>query len=224
MTKHNIIHGEAVETLMTLEAGSIDLVVTDPPYLVNYRDREGRKVRNDDNAAAVLGVFPELYRVMKQDSYAVVFCGWSAIAQFSNAWTGAGFSVGGHLVWAKDYVSNAKHVQYRHESAWLLTKGRPERNGKALPDLLDWTYSGNRHHPTEKAIEVIAPLVKSFSKPGDTVLDPFLGSGTTAVAAALAGRTAIGIELEAKYCELATARVAGAQRFFESQREKHKAA
>lgn len=158
-------------------------------------------------------MFPELYRVLKEDSYAVVFCGWSAIAQFSGSWTKAGFGVGGHLVWAKDYVSNAKHVQYRHESAWLLTKGNPQTNGKSLPDLLEWTYSGNKHHPTEKAVDVIAPLVRAFSKLDDTVLDPFLGSGTTAVAAALAGRTAIGIELEAKYCELARARVAGAARY-----------
>lgn len=217
MKQNNIFHGEAFETLKTFESASVDLVVTDPPYLVNYRDREGRKVRNDDNAAAVLGVFPELYRVLKKDSYAVVFCGWSAIDQFSRAWTEAGFAVGGHLVWAKDYVSNAKHVQYRHESAWLLTKGRPERNGKALPDLMQWTYSGNRHHPTEKAVEVIGPLVRAFSKPGDKVLDPFLGSGTTAVAAALAGRVGIGIELEAKYCDLARARVAGAARYHQSK-------
>lgn len=224
MTQHSIIHGEAVQTLKGFKAGSIDLVVTDPPYLCNYRDRDGRKVRNDDNADGVLGVFPELYRVLKADSFAVVFCGWTAIDQFSRAWTEAGFRVGGHLVWGKDYVSNAKHVQYRHESAWLLTKGRPERQGKALHDLLEWTYSGNRHHPTEKAIEVVAPLTRSFSKPGDTVLDPFLGSGTTAVAAALAGRRAIGVELEEKYCTLAESRVAGAERYWNSKTEEKRAA
>ncbi|MEO1406426.1 MAG: DNA methyltransferase [Pseudomonadota bacterium] len=213
MTEHQIIHGEAIETLKTFDSKTIDLIVTDPPYLCNYRDRDGRHVRNDDNAAAVLGVFPDLYRVLKDDSYLVLFCGWTAIALFSEAWTRASFGVGGHIVWGKDYVSSAKHVQYRHESAWLLTKGRPERTGKALPDLLSWTYSGNRHHPTEKAVEVISPLVRSFSKPGDTVLDPFLGSGTTAVAAALNDRRAIGIELEAKYCDLARARVEGAERF-----------
>ena len=224
MTKHNIINGEAVETLQSFEAGTIDLVVTDLPYLVDYRDRDGRKVRNDDTADAVLGVFPELYRVMKPDSYLVLFCGWVAIAQFSDAWSKAGFSVGGHLVWSKDYVSNAKHVQYRHESAWLLTKGTPEHNGKALPDVMNWTYSGNRHHPTEKAVEVIAPLIRAFSKPGDTVLDPFLGSGTTAVAAALNGRNAIGIELESKYCDLAKSRVAGAERFHAERQVQKQAA
>ena len=53
MTQHSIIHGEAVQTLKGFKAGSIDLVVTDPPYLCNYRDRDGRKVRNDDNADGV---------------------------------------------------------------------------------------------------------------------------------------------------------------------------
>ena len=192
---------------------SIDLIVTDPPYLVNYRDRAGRSLANDDNAAGVLPVFPELYRVLKPDSYCVLFCGWSAIAQFSAAWEAAGFKTIGHIVWAKGYTSRARHLQYRHESAWLLAKGRPRPPREPLPDVMRWHYSGNKSHPTEKAVEVIAPLIRAFSTPGDTVLDPFLGSGTTAVAAALAGRRYLGVELEERYCDLARNRLAGVARF-----------
>jgi hypothetical protein len=71
-----------------------------------------------------------------------------------------------------------------------------------------WQYSGNANHPTEKAVGVLRPLIESFSKPGDVVLDPFAGSGSTCFAAAECGRHYLGIELEAQYCELARRRLA----------------
>lgn len=210
---NEILQGDATQKLFQLPEHHADLIVTDPPYLVNYKDRTGRSLANDDNAAGVLPVFPELWRVLKPDSYCVLFCGWSAIAQFSAAWEAAGFKTVGHIVWAKSYTSSARHLQYRHESAWLLAKGHPKAPSQPLPDVMRWQYSGNRSHPTEKAVEVIAPLVRTFSQQGDLVLDPFLGSGATAVAAALAGRRYLGIELEERYCTLARKRVAGAARF-----------
>jgi DNA modification methylase len=62
-------------------------------------------------------------------------------------------------------------------------------------------YSGNIAHPTEKAVSILKPLIQSFSRPGDVVLDPFTGSGSTLIAAALSGRHYVGIELEGKYLE-----------------------
>jgi site-specific DNA-methyltransferase (adenine-specific) len=76
-----------------------------------------------------------------------------------------------------------------------------------------WKYTGNRAHPTEKAVGILAPLIGSFSKPGDLIIDPFAGSGSTAVAAALSGRRYCGIELEPRYCDLARRRLEGAHRF-----------
>jgi len=219
MTFQKIIHGEASQTLKGLEDSSIDLVVTDPPYLCNYRDRYGRKVANDTKPDAVLTVFPDLYRVLKRDSYLVLFCGWNAIAQFSGAWEAAGFKARGHIIFKKDYTSSARHVGYSHESAWILTKGSPTPPAKPLSDVQEWIYTGNRNHPTEKAVEIISPLIHSFSKKGDIVLDPFLGSGTTAVSAALNGRSAIGIELEEKYCQHAESRIAGVNRYLTAKSE-----
>lgn len=213
MTFQNIICGEATQTLKTFEDRSIDLVVTDPPYLCNYRDRYGRKVANDTKPDAVLSIFPDLYRVLKSNSYCLLFCGWNAIAQFSNAWEGAGFRVGGHIIFTKSYTSSAKHVGYQHESAWVLVKGNPKPPVKPLADVQEWHYTGNWNHPTEKSVEIISPLIRSFSKHGDIVLDPFLGSGTTAVSAALNGRSAIGIELEERYCRHAENRLAGVNRY-----------
>jgi DNA modification methylase len=64
-----------------------------------------------------------------------------------------------------------------------------------LPDVLSWRYTGNDLHPTQKPVMAMAPLIFAFSEPHDIVLDPFAGSGTTAVAARLFGRRYIANEL-----------------------------
>ncbi|MEO1188982.1 MAG: DNA methyltransferase, partial [Pseudomonadota bacterium] len=129
-------------------------------------------------------------------------------AQFAAAWDAAGFKTVGHIVWPKPYASRASHALYRHESAFILAKGYPQKPANPISDIQPWRYTGNKDHPTQKSVGIIEPLIESFSKPGDLVLDPFLGSGTAAIAAALKGREYIGIELEPSYCELARQRLA----------------
>ncbi|MEM8987291.1 MAG: DNA methyltransferase [Pseudomonadota bacterium] len=213
MSINQIICGESASVLSGFQRESVDLVVTDPPYLGRYKDRTGRTLANDDNPDGVLPVFNEAFRVLKPNSYCISFYGWTAIAEFSNAWAKAGFKTVGHIVWPKPYASRSSHTQYRHESAFVLAKGWPQKPVHPIADVQPWEYTGNKAHPTEKAVSVIAPLVKAFSKPGDVVLDPFAGSGTTAVASSLNGRRYIGIELEERYCAIARKRLAGVERF-----------
>lgn len=212
---NQIICGEAAEVLSDFPQHCIDLVVTDPPYLCRYKDRHGRRIANDDNASGVLPVYDEIFRVLRPHRYCITFYGWTAIAEFSAAWINAGFRTVGHIVWPKPYVSRQGFMQYRHESAFVLAKGYPDKPEHKISDVQEWEYTGNRSHPTEKAVSVIEPLVKSFSYPGDLVLDPFSGSGTTAVAAALNDRDYIGIELEQKYCHIARRRLQGGNRMFD---------
>lgn len=210
---NQVIHGDCVQMLRSLPGESIDAVITDPPYLGRYRDRLGRTLANDDNPAAVVGVYAELYRVLKPNSFCVTFYGYCKLDAFVHAWTEAGFDTVGHMVWAKPYASSARFVRVMHESAYILAKGHPKRPEAPLPDVQPWEYSGNIAHPTEKAISVVRPLVESFAPAGGVVLDPFAGSGSTLVAAALSGRGYVGIELEDKYCQLARKRLAGVERF-----------
>jgi DNA modification methylase len=219
MLRNTILQGDSIERLKELDTGSVDLVITDPPYLVNYKDRFGRKVANDTNAEAVLPVFEELYRVMKQNTLCLSFCGWTALPEFTGTWAKAGFKIVGHIVWTKDYASSKGHAAYHHESAYILAKGFPRKPYNPIKDVQDWTYSGNKFHPTEKAVEILAPLIRAYSKQGDLVLDPFSGSGSTSVAAALAGRDYLGIELEERYCAYAKRRLAGVARFKDRQQE-----
>ncbi len=127
------------------------------------------------------------------------FYGWNRVDIFMQAWKAAGFRVVGHLVFTKTYASKSAFVGYQHESAYLLAKGRPPLPAKPLPDVMPWQYTGNRHHPTEKPVSVLQPLIETFTKPGDLVLDPFAGSGSTCVAADQSGRRWIGIELLEQY-------------------------
>ena len=210
--RNEVIQGDCKEVLRALPAETVDLVVTDPPYLVRYKDRTGRTIANDDNPSGVLGAFDELYRVLRPDTYCVSFYGWNAIGAFFAAWTQAGFRAVGHLVWHKEYPSRTGILNARHEQAYVLAKGHPSKPERPIDDVLPWEYSGNRVHPTEKAVSALKPLVCAFSRPGDLVLDAFSGSGSTLVAAALMGRDYLGIDLETRYVELARRRLNGVER------------
>lgn len=179
---------------------------------MRYRDRAGRSIANDDDPASVVGAFTDIYRVLRPDTFCVSFYGWNSIGAFFDAWKHAGFSAIGHIVWHKGYASRRGFLNACHEQAYLLAKGRPAKPARPLDDVQPWEYSGNKAHPTEKAVSVLLPLIRAFSLPGDLILDPFSGSGSTLVAAALSGRGYCGIELEAKYVELARRRLAGVDR------------
>lgn len=213
MEKNVIIHGDSVDVLNNLPQGSIDLVVTDPPYLVNYIDRNGRSLKNDNNPDGVLPVFEPLVRAMKDHSYMICFCGWSALPIFAAEWERLGLRIVSQIVWKKNYTSRSGYTQYQHETAYVLAKGNPAKPQHPIASVQDWTYSGNKRHPTEKALDVIAPLIRSFSNPSDLVCDPFSGSGSTSVAALLNGRDYLGIDIDEQHVISARARLAGAQEY-----------
>jgi adenine-specific DNA-methyltransferase len=212
MTANRVINGDCRAILPQLDAGSVDFVLTDPPYLVRYRDRSGRTIRND-NAPGILDAFTDVHRVLKPNSLCVSFYGWNRVDAFFAAWKRAGFTPVGHLVFSKTYASSQGFLRYTHESAYVLAKGRPPLPADPINDVQSWHYSGNHSHPTEKAVDTLKPIIEAFSKPGDVILDPFAGSGSSLVASALLRRQYIGIELEPKYCDLARRRLAGVTRY-----------
>ncbi len=194
-----MVLGDCLQVMAGYPDRCVDFILTDPPYLVGYTDRSGRTIENDKDDAWLMPAFAECYRLLKPDSLCVSFYGWTAVDRFFAAWKTAGFRVVGHVVFAKTYSSKARFVAYRHESAFVLAKGRPAEPANPLPDVMPWQYSGNRHHPTEKPVTSLAPLIESFTRPGDIVLDPFAGSGSTCAAAQMTGRRYIGIELRPEY-------------------------
>jgi site-specific DNA-methyltransferase (adenine-specific) len=204
---NRIIPGDCVKVMQEIPAGSIDFIATDPPYLVNYTSRDGRSVINDDRDAWLMPAFVQMYRVLKYNSFCVSYYGWNRIDRFFAVWKAAGFRPVGHLVWVKPYHSNTGFVSYSHEEAYLLAKGVPDTPPIILRDVLEWHYSGNGLHPTQKPVMAMVPLILAFSRMRDIVLDPFVGSGTTAVAAKQLGRRYIGIEIDPTYASQADERV-----------------
>jgi len=193
--------------LRGIASGTVDFALTDPPYVVRYADRAGRQVRGDASTEWIDAAFSELYRVLKENSYCVSFYGWSQAQYFLYAWRKAGFRLAGHFVWSKDYASSQRLVAYRHEQAYLLVKGSPRKPAVILPDVLAWQYSHNRLHPTQKPVSALAPLVLAFSNPGDLVLDPFCGSGSSLVAAKFLGRRYLGVEIDSEHAATAEERL-----------------
>jgi site-specific DNA-methyltransferase (adenine-specific) len=196
---NTITQGDCIQVMRQMPADSVDFILTDPPYLVNYRDRTGRSIHNDVNDDWLKPAMAEAFRVLKQDRLMLSFYGWTKIDKFFAAWIDAGFQPVGHLVFQKAYSSKSRFVSYRHEQAYLLAKGRPPLPKQPLADVMDMPYSGNKLHPTQKPVSLLASLIRSFSLPGETILDPFTGSGSTCAAAALTGRKYIGMELDETY-------------------------
>jgi len=210
-TRHSFINtivlGDCVEIMRQMPANSVDLILTDPPYLVNYRDRDGRFIQNDVTADWLKPAMAEAYRVLKQDRVAIMFYGWTRVDAFFEAWRSAGFQPVGHLVFFKTYSSKSRFFSYQHEQAYLLAKGRPPLPKQPLADVMEMPYSGNKLHPTQKPVAALAPLIRSFSLPGELVLDPFAGSGSSCAAALLTGRKYLGMELDTEHHAKACARM-----------------
>jgi hypothetical protein len=134
---------------------------------VNYRDRSGRTVANDANDGAWLKpAFQQMHRVLRPNSLCVSFYGWNKIDRFMEAWKAAGFTVVGHIVFRKRYASKARFLSYEHESAYLLAKGHPGLPAQPVPDVLDFPYSGNSFHPTQKPVQPLKTLIKCFHGAG----------------------------------------------------------
>jgi site-specific DNA-methyltransferase (adenine-specific) len=122
---NQIFHGDCIKIMRQIPANSVDFILTDPPYLVNYRDRTGRSIQNDVDDAWLKPAMAEAYCVLKQDRVAIMFYGWTKIDSFFEAWRSAGFQPVGHIVFCKSYSSKSRFLRYQHEQAFLLAKGRP---------------------------------------------------------------------------------------------------
>jgi adenine-specific DNA-methyltransferase len=207
MTANRIFLGDCIEVLKTVPTNHVDFVLTDPPYLVGYKDRTGRSIKNDVESDWLKPAFREVFRVLKPDSLCVSFYGWTKTDLFFDAWKTAGFRIVGHITFPKRYSSSTRLMRYSHENAYLLAKGSPQAPAYPIGDVIDWTYSGNKLHPTQKPLSVLTPLIETFCPRGGIVLDPFAGSGSTLIAARSLGRRYLGVELDPQYHDLASKRM-----------------
>jgi len=204
---NQVLHGDCIPIMQSMPTESVDLAVTDPPYLVKYLPRDGRQCANDDNDGWLEPAFRELYRVLKSNTFCISFYGWPWVERFMHAWKEAGFRPVSHLAWVKSHCSREGYTRSYHEVGFLLAKGKPQRPPHPPSDVLPWEYTGNELHPNQKPVIAITLLIEAYSKPGDIVLDPSAGSGTTAVAAKACRRHFILIEKVWHHCQVARQRL-----------------
>ena len=217
---NQLICGDCLKVMPDMPSQSVDLCLTDPPYLVNYLPRDRRRCVNDNNNAWLRPAFQEIYRLLKPNSLCISFYGWPWIEQFMHVWKQCGFRPVSHLVWVKSYASREGYTRSFHEVGYLLAKGRPRKPGNPPSDVLPWQYTGNLLHPNQKPVVGLVPLIEAYTEPDDIVLDPFAGSGSTAVAARRCHRSFILIEKDAELCRAAQARLPGIPQFSLAQQSR----
>src|SRR5580700_1380795 len=134
-----VIHGDCLNVLPTLAPGIANLILTDPPYLVNFTARDGRTVPNDDNDRWLKPAFAEMYRVLADGAFCVTFYGWPNADKFLTAYRAAGFRVAGPFFFPKRYTPQTGFVRYPDGCAHLLGKGNPWMGDDTLGDGIQWT-------------------------------------------------------------------------------------
>ena len=213
---NNIYQGDCLELMKDIPDNSIDLVLTDPPYGINYQSgkrvisEKFDKLDNDDNDSR-FEVYPEFYRVLKDNTVAIIFCSFKNYAK-DYIELDKLFDIKNCIIWYKrgggiGDLKNSLSTDY--EMAIICHKGNCNIKGKRVGSV--WTISKVNPnlmvHPTEKPIKLILKLIDKFSNKNELVLDPFLGSGTTAVACKELGRKYIGIEISEEYFNISKDRI-----------------
>lgn len=215
--------GDCLEILPTL--GKVDAVITDPPYGINTKsDGMGKLSPWADlcNAAFWYAEWQRQCRALLEGRFKDgsgcmwSFLNWRSLVTFQKAAMDQGWSIESLLVWDKEWIGpgGTRGLRPSYELCALYVVGDFSIEDRGLPDIQRWKWSSIKPngHPAEKPLEGLEWLVKHSSGMGGTVIDPFMGSGTSGAACANLGRKFIGIEIEPKYFDIACERIENAQR------------
>jgi len=222
MIKNNsILLGDCLELMKDIPDKSIDLVLTDPPYKVISGGSKSKEAgwhgsvleKNDGkifkyNDIKFNDYLSELFRVLKDGSHCYVMVNFINLSELLIESKNAGFEQHNLLVWEKNnkvlnrwYMKNAEYILF------LYKKPAKKINNVGTPTILRANNPTNKLHPTEKPIDLMEVLINNSTKRGDIVLDPFGGSGTTAIACLNTNRNYILMEKEEKYYNIIIDRI-----------------
>jgi DNA modification methylase len=206
--EHRLLCGDstdsdAVARLMNGEKA--DMVFTDPPYGYKYESNYQEKHKELLNDDKILNFIPNAYLFTKENTAFYVFCGWQTVKQWILEIENSGLNLKNIIVWKKNnwsmgdlkgaYAGQYEIILFAHKGRIELKEGR----GK---DVWEFDKVPPKEHPTMKPIELIIKALKDVTNVKNLVLDLFLGSGSTMVAAHQLKRRCYGMELEPKYCQV----------------------
>lgn len=238
MSKIELYNDDCIVAMDNLRAKSIDLIVTDPPYnlgsFMKTRDTNLKKMRDNFFGAAgwddmgfeeweksMESFFELSSRVMKKGGSMIVFMAIIKVETIIKLAEEYGFYYKTTGIWHKtNPMPRNMNLHFVNSTeAWVYftykTKTGTFNNGGAMfHDFIETSVTPNSErkygkHPTQKPESLMQHFVEILSNPGDNILDPFMGSGTTGVVSKRAGRNFIGIELNSEYYNIAKSRIEG---------------
>lgn len=220
----NLVLGDARKLLRAVPTGSVDLVVTDPPYSVigggngpspnpEHKRPSGMLAANDGkifplNDVRFSDYLHDLFRVMRNPSHLYLMVNFLNLESALKELRRHGFEVHNLLVARKQNATPNRWYMKNCEYTILARKGAAfSINDCGSMTCHDWQNPvGNKSHPTEKSVDLMRLYIENSSQPGQVVLDPFMGTGATALACLETGRDFIGFEMDATYYEIACRR------------------
>lgn len=225
-----IYHGDCREVLYSI--GQVDAVITDPPYCSGGFSEAGKRAAkgmglrsetirdvgwfvNDNMTTAGISwlmghVSGWCARCLRQGGTLTAFTDWRMVPALVPAIESSGLRYQSLIVWAKPSAGLGTGFKAQHELAMHFSNGTPEYFALDGSNVINSrrVHSSERLHQTQKPVDLMAEIIRVVTDEGQTVLDPFMGSGSTLLAAKRMGRKAIGIEISEAYCETAAKRFA----------------
>ncbi|MEM0461788.1 MAG: ParB/RepB/Spo0J family partition protein [Candidatus Caldarchaeum sp.] len=211
--------GDALELIKSVPSESIDFIHTDPPYGVDLRQVREAKPNTYteliysedslDNFKRLVGsLAPELWRVARPDSFALIWCAFRTFPILSEAMQAAGWAYRNPpfiwVKWGEGYSpAPLKAFASKVDSAFLFTKGNPTMNRSLSNAFVSGAPKDGGWHPLERPQDLLDYLHQAFIKPGFKVLDTFAGSGSTLISALKFDAIPLGFELDKVYYDRA---------------------
>lgn len=223
----NLVLGDCLERMKEIPDNSIDLIVTDPPYDIkntkaggNSKLAKSMQVMNDQisNANIVKGfdvkILDEMVRVCKGINI-YLFCNKAQLPMYFNYFVNEHKCSFDLIKWVKSNAMPTYHNKYLSDTEYCFYA---RKKGFCCPENYEDASTlyqapinkkdkDSYGHPTIKPLPLIEKLIRNSSKEGQTILDPFMGSGTTGVACKNLNREFIGIELDEHYYYMSVARI-----------------
>jgi DNA modification methylase len=213
--KHRLLCGDSTqkESVMRLMNGQgADMLLTDPPYNVNYEGGSGLTIQNDNMSETafynfLLDSFKNMYEVAKCGCPIYVFHADTEGLNFRNAFKTAEFKLAQCLIWVKNtFVMGRQDYQWRHEPVlygWKEGTAHYFIDDRSQSTVLEFDKpTKSLEHPTMKPIDLLVYLIKNSSKENNLIVDLFGGSGSSLIAAEQTNRICYTMELDPKYCDV----------------------
>jgi|TARA_R100000501_G_C2613730_1_gene107694 DNA modification methylase len=211
---------DCLEGMKKMEDNSVDCIITDPPYSgLNSKSRGKGRFSQDKHHIAfddmsersfllfIKPIFKELYRISKLGGHLYCFTDWKQLRNMMDILELSSWKLVNLICWDKGNFGTGTGYRSQAEYILVFSKGLPNKfNIRNVGNVIK-SKRQNKLHPHQKPDELINIFVKNSTKEGDFILDPFMGSGTTAVACKQLGRNFIGFELSKEYVEVANNRL-----------------